>query len=285
MQEIQPMKQPYILTLAITLLLLAEFCMAIELPPESRVPGGIAIIKLANDNGGQKTPFRAYYDGHQVMELTTAGGQYAVVGIPLSAKPGTQELQVEQNGKRRKVTFEIADKDYRTQHLTIKDKRKVNPNAQDMKRIRKESRRIKQALRHWSDTAPQTLSFTPPVEGIRSDSFGSRRIFNGQPRRPHSGMDIAAAEGTPIHAPADGMVIDIGNYFFNGNSVFIDHGQGLVTMYCHLSRIDVSEGQQLRTGDRIGRVGKTGRVTGPHLHWGVSLNDARINPKLILNAP
>jgi murein DD-endopeptidase MepM/ murein hydrolase activator NlpD len=122
-----------------------------------------------------------------------------------------------------------------------------------------------------------------PVTAPVSSPFGLRRFFNEQPRKPHSGLDLAAAEGTPISAPASGKITDTGDFFFNGNTVFIDHGQGLVTMYCHLSKIDVEPGQTVNTGDIIGAVGKTGRVTGAHLHWSVSLNNTRIDPTLFLD--
>jgi len=264
----------------LVILLTSTTGQALDLPQQASVPGGIAIIPLTAVAANDDT--RVFYRQHQAMLISNDKGQFAIIGIPLSAKPGTDSLTIKQGNRNHRLKFEIKDKHYRTQRLNIKDKRKVNPNAEDMKRINRETKRIKAALAYWSDTQPERLRLIPPVEGIRSDSFGSRRIFNGQPRRPHSGMDIAASEGTPIHAPAAGTVINTGDYFFNGKSVFIDHGRGLVTMYGHMSEIDVSEGQVVKQGDLLGKVGMTGRVTGAHLHWGVSLNDARIDPALLL---
>jgi murein DD-endopeptidase MepM/ murein hydrolase activator NlpD len=176
----------------------------------------------------------------------------------------------------------VTDKAYEEQHITIEDKRKVNPEPRDQQRITREQKLINAALEHWSDQDNVVVEFHKPVTGPTSSPFGLRRFFNEQARNPHSGLDIAAAAGTPVQAPAPGTVIETGDFFFNGNTVLIDHGQGLVTMYCHLSAIDVKRGDRLRTGDRIGKVGMTGRVTGPHLHWGVSLNDARVDPLLFL---
>ena len=140
------------------------------------------------------------------------------------------------------------------------------------------------ALAGFAADPPATLRLAQPVPGPRSSSFGLRRVFNGESRKPHSGMDIAAPTGTPIKAPLAGRVVDVGTYFFNGNNVIIDHGQGLMTMYCHLSKIRVEVGQELQAGEVLGDVGATGRVTGPHLHWGVILNGAIGGPGIVPGA-
>lgn len=265
-----------------TALLFSHNCRAIDLPVQESVPGGVAVLPVAD--ASEPRP-RVEYAGKPVMVVSHHNQWYAVVGIPLNTKTGEQKIKVLQSHGSRMVPFTISSKAYETQHITIKDKRKVVPNAEDLKRIRKERGAMDRALGHWDDSLiTSDLHLDLPVEGRLSSSFGLRRFFNEQPRAPHSGLDIAVPEGTPIKAPADGKVILTGNFFFNGNSVFIDHGEGLVTMYCHMSRIDVKEGQAVKRGEVIGAVGMTGRVTGPHLHWGVSLNDARVNPSLFVPA-
>jgi murein DD-endopeptidase MepM/ murein hydrolase activator NlpD len=122
-----------------------------------------------------------------------------------------------------------------------------------------------------------------PIKGKISSPFGLKRFFNDQARDPHSGLDIAAPEGKAIAAPANGVVAQTGDYFFNGQTVMIDHGQGIISMMCHLSKIEVVKGQMIKQGDVIGKVGQTGRATGPHLHWGMSINNARVNPLLVLD--
>lgn len=268
--------------LALTLLF-SHNGLAIDLPAQEIVPGGIAILPIAATPDRQP---QAEYNGKPVMVIKNQNQWYAVVGISLDAKAGEQSIKVTlADGAHTTQPFIVSDKAYETQHLIIKDKRKVEPNAEDMKRINKEKVETDKALAYWSDALlTQNLQLDLPVEGRLSSSFGLRRFFNEQPRAPHSGLDIAAPEGTPIKAPADGRVILSGDFFFNGNGLYIDHGQGLVTMYCHMSRIDVKEGQTVKRGEVIGAVGMTGRVTGPHLHWGVSLNDARVNPSLFVPA-
>jgi murein DD-endopeptidase MepM/ murein hydrolase activator NlpD len=249
-----------------------------DLPHESRVPGGIALVEVP---GGDLAP-TVLIDTRRAAVIRKQDRWLAIVGIPLSTQPGTLSLKVATTTGTTNVSFEVKDKSYRTQHLTIKNDRKVNPQQEDLKRIEDETRRSDVALSKFTAAGTPVFTLQSPVAGTRSDSYGSRRVFNGQPRNPHSGMDIAAAKGTPIRSPAAGTVVESGDFFFNGNTLYIDHGYGLVTMYCHLDEIKVKTGDQLAAGDLLGTVGATGRVTGPHLHWGVALNRAMVDPALFL---
>ena len=252
------------------------------LPAHSPVPGGVAVIALPQDVKHTSVTFQE----KPVATVEHKQDWVAVVGIPLDTKPGQHTLSAQtREGQARNLVFTVNEKTYRTQHLTIKDDRKVNPLPQDMERIQREKELMKTAYNTYTPRTSAPFTLIEPVPGTRSDSFGSRRIFNGQPRNAHSGMDIAAPEGTPIIAPNDGRVILAGDFFFNGQTVFIDHGLGMITMYCHLSRIDVKKGQQVPQGATLGLVGKTGRATGAHLHFSVSLNDARVDPALFLLPP
>jgi len=248
------------------------------LPRESRVPGGIAHVTVP---GGDEPPV-VEYNGYRTAVVRKDERWVAIVGIPLAAKPGRHVLKVQSSDGPIEVSFDVADKRYRTQHITVKDPRQVTPLPEDLKRIEQEQARSNAALSRFTPTGAPAFELIAPVKGVRQDSYGSRRVFNGQPRNPHSGMDIAAPTGTPIVSPADGTVVETGNFFFNGNTVYIDHGHGLVTMYCHLDSIDVKVGDRVQKGTVIGKVGATGRVTGPHLHWGIALNRAMVDPALFL---
>jgi len=258
-------------------LLLSGIVSAITLPDQSAVPGGVVIVPL---NVSSDVKPLVKYHKRQVMVVKQEQQWLAVVGVSLSAKIGKQILVVTTADKIKSISFDIADKSYPTQHVEIKNKRKVNPTNYDMERINSERSRISGALEFWMDKDDVPMDFAWPIEGRISGLFGRRRVFNGQPRRPHSGMDIAAPTGTEIHATANGVIRGTGDYFFNGNTVFIDHGQGLVTMFCHMDKIGVKDGQVVKQGEVVGTVGMTGRVTGPHLHLGVSLNDQRVEPRL-----
>lgn len=255
------------------------FSVAFAIPENDPVPGGIVMLNVGPANQPQP---QVFYNAHRVMVLKNQGQWQAIVGLGLSTKPGRHMIKVTGSGKKHFVGFTVKDKKYKSQYITLKNKRQVNPNTADLKRIRKEHKLIRNALTRFTDNNAVQTSFIMPVNGPLSSPFGLRRFFNKQPRKPHSGLDIAVPEGTPIKAPANGTVIRTGKYFFNGNTILLDHGQGLVTMYCHMHAIKVKPGDTVRQGQTIGLVGKTGRVTGPHLHWGVSLNDAFIDPHLLL---
>lgn len=264
------------------LLALAGLAQAADLPRESRVPGGIALIEIPGD---AELPPTVLIEARRAAVIRHQNRWLAIVGISLSTKPGLQKLRVTSGVKTVDMPFQVTDKRYREQRLTIKDERQVSPRPEDLKRIEEEQERSNAALSKFTTSGTPAFALLSPVEGKRSDSYGSRRIFNGQPRSPHSGMDIAAAQGTPIHSPAAGTVVEAGTFFFNGNTLYIDHGYGLVTMYCHLSEIKVKVGDHLAAGELIGTVGATGRVTGPHLHWGVALNRAMVDPALFIESP
>ena len=253
------------------------------LPQHNPVPGGIAVIPVPLSTS------TVLFENRQVMLLSSQKGKYAVVGISLKTRPGDYPLELthktasDTDEHQSMLSFQVGAKEYRVQRLTIENKRKVNPYKEDMDRIIRERNEMNKAFKSFENLAQPAVDFVLPAEGPISSPFGLKRILNDQPRNPHSGLDIAAPTGTPIHAPATGRVTAVGNYFFNGNTVLLDHGQGLISMYCHMSETTVAVGDALSPGDLIGKVGKTGRVTGPHLHGSVSLNNARVDPNLFIS--
>lgn len=260
------------------LFVLAFNTSAHALPEEALVPGGIAILELS-DNGNNS---KVYFNNKRVAVFQHDNNWFAMAGIGLSTKPGEYEFSVKQtDGTTNKSKFNVSHKKYDEQHLTIKNKRKVNPNKQDTDRIVAESKRKKKAKKQFTESTPN-VDFIWPVTGRISSIFGLRRFFNEQERRPHSGLDIAATEGTPIKAAASGTVIDSGDFFFSGNMIYLDHGQGIVSLYAHLSKIAVKPGDVVKQGDIIGNVGQTGRVTGPHLHFAIISNQTLIDPIFML---
>jgi murein DD-endopeptidase MepM/ murein hydrolase activator NlpD len=272
-------KIQYFLLIGLTLLRGTVFAQ--ELPMESRVPGGVAVFALPA-SATREAP-RVWFQDQPVLVRRDNDAWQAVVGLPLSLSGNNHQLRVQYDSQTAELLdFTVQEKTYASQHLKVKPGQ-VDLSKSDSERVALEKIRLEKALKHFSANGPRTLLLRQPVQGRRSSSFGLRRYFNKQSRNPHSGMDIAAPTGTPIQAAADGFVIEAGDFFFNGRAVYLDHGQGLITMYCHLHEIRVKTGDQVATGDIIGTVGASGRATGPHLHWGVALNGAYVDPALFID--
>jgi murein DD-endopeptidase MepM/ murein hydrolase activator NlpD len=255
---------------------------ATALPQAAAVPGGVAIVEL----GSAAAPPTVTFGGKPVMVLPQRDDTWlAVVGIALAAdakQPQTLAVRGAE-GRGRDIAFSLRAKAYAEQRLTVAPKH-VELSPKDLARHERERVHLGEVLRRFSSREPATLRLMAPTSGPRSSSFGLRRVFNGQSRNPHSGMDIAAPTGTAVVSAAVGEVIDTGDYFFNGNTVIVDHGLGLLTLYCHLSAIDVAPGALLDAGAPLGKVGATGRATGAHLHFSVYLNATPVDPALFLGA-
>lgn len=244
-----------------------------ELPQDSRRAGGIAVIPLSDNIT------KVFYERNPVLITQQNEQHYAVLGIPLSTPTGNLTLTT----NTKPIEIEIISYPYAEQRLTVANQDYVNPNQDQLDRYAREAKEQNDVYSSFSNNNwTHFPNFIRPTAGKFSNSFGRKRFFNGEERAPHSGLDIPAPIGQKVIAPADGIVVQTGNYFFNGNTVLIDHGQGLISMFCHLSKINVEKGQPIRQGELLGLVGKTGRVTGPHLHWGMSLNNARVDPTLFL---
>lgn len=263
---------------AAAFVLLSARAAATDLPQQRLAPGGVAHVAL----GASPDRPRATFNGVPVLVVEERGQWTAVLGLALATAPGRATLQVQRSGEpEASVSFVVKPWHYAEQRLKVAPGQ-VDLAKDDLARFERERAHTAKVLTTFSDTLPASLQLRAPVPGPRSSSFGLRRVFNGQSRNPHSGMDIAAPQGTPVLAPAPGRVIDTGDYFFNGNTVWLDHGAGWLTMYCHLSAISVKVGDTVAEGTPIGAVGATGRATGPHLHWGVTLNRTMVDPALFI---
>lgn len=271
------MSTPYFRLACLALGFLAAL-PAHALPREAAVPGGLALVRLGN---GAERP-QAWFGDKRTAVLREGGGWVALVGLPLALEPGEHALRVLSGGAEETKSIRVAAKHYPLQRFSVPDHRKVEPPPEDLLRIAREQKRIDEIKAGFRDAPDVDTAFRLPAQGRLTGNFGLRRIINGLDRMPHAGIDFAVPVGTPVRAAAAGVVVEAGDFFFNGNSVYIDHGQGLVTLYCHLDRIDVLPGEAVAAGQRIGLSGNTGRSSGPHLHWTVIANGTAVDPRLFL---
>ncbi|MBL7479955.1 M23 family metallopeptidase [Legionella bononiensis] len=257
---------------------LSTSTFAIALPENHAVNGGLTIIPIDI----KKQP-EAYYHGNKIPVVPSVKPNQwlLIVAIPLNNSEPIQYLDITKPVKTT-IPFQVSNKFYTTQFLNIKDISKVDPQPQDLLRIKNETQKLAQIYATYSNANPFKQQFTAPLRGPISSLFGLKRVYNKQPRDPHSGLDIATPEGEPIHAVNDGIVVETGDYFFTGNTVIIDHGMGVFSLYAHLSKILVKTGEPIKQGQELGLVGMTGRVTGPHLHWTMIVNQTLVEPLLFV---
>lgn len=249
-----------------------------NLPQDNPVPGGI--VNLPLDIKSSESPVVEFHGKRVLVRRNDNDEWIAVVGLPLSLKEKEASIKII-SPQKKEISFSLKKPHYKVEKLTLKNNRHVNPNKEDLKKIQEDQIKVKEALSRFTDKQPN-LELQKPTAGRLSSSFGLRRIMNGIEKNPHSGMDIAAPTGTIVNASGSGEVVLVSSLFYSGNTIIIDHGHGLFTVYCHLDTIDVKEGTLVNRGDVIGTVGKTGRVTGAHLHWGVELNGTKVDPSLFL---
>ena len=252
----------------------------VGLPRESRVPGGVALVAVAPVIEARPAVTR---DGANVWTVKRGTSWVAVVGLPLSTLPGEHSVSFSRGGATQSVSFTVQNKRYPVQHVTLKDNAMVEPPPAVIERIEMESAHIKTVRSNWRETDATNAAFTLPAKGRLSGRFGGSRVLNGKPRAAHAGLDVAVGTGTPVLSPGDGVVLDIGNYYFCGNTMFIDHGNGLISMFCHLSDYVTKVGDNVRRGQAVARSGATGRASGPHLHWSVYLNGVSVEPELFVS--
>ena len=266
--------------LSLLLLFIPAIVLANIPVKNTAIPGGIAVIDFKTSHTNPK----AFYNNMPLYVQHVKDQHWQIlVGIPLMEKLGKKIIKV-QDTSTRSFDFEVMEHTYTEQHITLKGKKKkyVNPNLAHIDRIKSERPVLSSARKIFSDDILSDGLFTRPVIGVTTSPFGLKRFYNGEARRPHTGLDYAGDAGSPIKAPADGKVILAGEFFFNGNAIFLDHGQGMISVYIHMNERLAKQGQQIKQGEVIGTIGQTGRATGPHLHWGVYLNQTVINPNLLL---
>ncbi len=249
---------------------------SVTVDPPAVPVGGLAVVRTdASAPNGT-------FDGKRLRFFAAAGGSAALVGIDLDRRSGRYPIEVEyRDGMRVRAELEVRDKTFPEERLMV-PKAYVAPDAATLRRIDREQRLLAGL---WERSPPDRYwrgEFVPPSEGAAGSPFGLRRFFNGEPRSPHAGMDFRAPQGAPVHASNRGRVVLAQDLFFTGNTVVIDHGFGLFTLYVHLSRLTVRRGAMADKGQEIGQVGMTGRATGPHLHFAVRVADARIDPEALL---
>lgn len=264
----------------------AENTLRVEYLPRVVKQGDVCFIR-ASGPALLKSIYGEFRGERFPMAFGAHHGTYeGLLGIDMNTRPATYEIKVVAiDGSRRAYSsallLKVEKVDFRTQTLSLPSSM-VDLDPETLERVNKEERRLKALFQGFRDERLWSGAFLPPVPGELTAVFGLRRIINGQHRSPHTGVDLRAEEGTPVLACNSGVVVLVDQLFFSGKSVILDHGWGIYSMYLHLSEALASEGDRVSTGAMLGRVGSTGRSTRPHLHWGIRINRARVDPLSLL---
>ena len=257
--------------------------IAVSVAARSIQPGELVVLTLTTSSSVTEVRARAF--GRDLKPTRTSSTEWQIlIGIDLDTKPGRYDVSISTSpSEKERLThlLTVLPKTFATRKLTV-DAAFVNPSAEQAARIKDDTARLNGA---WVSSVPTSLwsgAWARPVPGAANSVFGTRSIFNGEPRSPHSGADFQGAAGTPVKAPNSGRVVLAGDLYFTGNTVVIDHGAGLFSLFAHLRSLNVREGDMVATDALLGELGATGRVTGPHLHWAVRLDGARVDPLSLL---
>ena len=264
----------------------AESGLSVSHEARSLQPGEVVLMRVSSPLPLEKIEAKAFGKTFPFFPGESPRVWSGLVGIDLNVAPTNYKVLLSvtrQNGVGFQTDYDLAvkDKQFPTRRLTVEEGF-VNPPAEQLERIQRESRQVAAIFATVSPDRFWSGAFLRPVPGTATSSFGKRSILNGQPRSPHSGTDFRAGEGTPIQAPNAGKVVLAANLYYSGNVVILNHGMGMYSYFAHLSRLAVSEGDPIATGEVIGYVGATGRVTGPHLHWTLRLSGARVDPLALM---
>lgn len=251
--------------------------------------GEVAVLKVVLPNAAQQVDARAFARTFPFYQGDTGEGTVweGLIGIDLGAEPGAHQVRIKayRDGVvtwQTDYSLKVLDKDFPVRRLTV-DEKYVSPPQEELDRIRMESEKVSTIFSRSTEQKYWKGTFLRPVPGKAISSFGKRSVINGQPRSPHTGTDFRAAAGVPVKAPNAGLAVLVQDLYFAGNTVILDHGQGLYSYFAHLSKFEVREGEFVEQGQVLGEVGSTGRVTGPHLHWTLRLAGARVDPLSLLS--
>ena len=242
-------------------------------------PGSIYIKELTRDEYQQDI----YLNNDRLLRWNKNNKFFLVYGISYNSKLGENKFILKDKNYNvlKTININILKKDFNIQKINV-DKKYIQPSKDNIERIKKDSTKLLKARKIWLDINPD-LDFVMPVKGITTGVFGTKRFYNGIEGNYHNGYDIAADIGTPIFAPSSGKIILTGDFFYNGKTIYLDHGRGLKSIMIHLDEILVQDNDFVKKGEIIGKVGTTGKSTGPHLHWSVLLNNIYIDPDLLID--